>query len=501
MKNTNFKILFFIVILASLLGCEDFLEIEPKAVISADGYLQSEKEAEQILTGAYDMLCKRYTTELGEWTAAQCDDHMFEQFPWFDYAAIQTSDATIHNVWIDFFEAVRRTNQVIKKVGAMPDSKIDPDVRDRYVAEAKYLRAFYHFLMHRLWGTFPIVTEVLPAIKEDLQVEKATLEEIWSQIQQDLDDARAVLPEQSAYASKDLGRATLGAANALKAIVHLYQGEWQDAHDRANDVISSGEYRLTDNWMDAIQLDHNSEVIWARLAMDGGLFLKNPAPGESWPETSEGTEAPIWARTGKYGGWMQRPGSGSLHNEFEDGDPRLNWTLAIPGDTINGQVVPDSARSTGFGYQAIDTRLYGARKLWYETGWPPSSHKRNAGWDWPFIRLAEIYLVRAEANIKLGNLDDAANDINMVRSRTSVQMPDVGPFSNEEEAMDAIIHERRVELAFERKRKFDLVRWGIAEKVLSKLQLNYESPRNDYWPIPQKEIDLSDGKLKQNPGY
>lgn len=491
---STIPIIFLFCCFALFSGCDEFLDIEPHAVLNSDGYLTGEVQAEQFLTGAYDMLNKRYTSDKILFLAGDIksdDAWNREDFGFKDYTHLP-DNGQVQLAWENYYEAIKRCNRVVNDIAKMDQGQIDPDLRNRFVAEGKFLRAYFYFKMHQLWYNVPMITEVLPANQKSSQVGQSSIETFWSQLETDLSDAIKGLPLKSEYENDDIGRVTKGAAYALKSMVHLYQEEWQEAYQHANAVIQSNEYVLEDVFLEVFNLDHNSEVIFERQNMDGGLNFEG-AYGDTWPDASEGTEYPVWARSIPFGGWQLRGVTRDLYDAFEPGDPRLHYTIAVPGDTIQGHVVGDD------GYRTEG--LYGPRKLYAEYTWERESlsHSRNSGSNWPIIRLGEIYLIRAESNIKLNKLDAAAADINQVRNRPDVSMPDVGPFTDQQDAMDAIIHERRIELAMESVRFFDLVRWGIADDELS--ELGFDKDQDEYLPIPQKEIDLSGGKLQQNKGY
>ncbi len=499
MKNKNILYSLVLTIIFIFAGC-DLLDQEPVGVVSADGYLTSEQQALEFVNAAYDMLTKRHISHRTLYVASdlKSDDSWYRESRGFrDYNTLPDND-TVILAWEYYYEAVRRTNIVINNVEALSDDQIPPALRERIVAEGKFLRAHYYFTMHQLWYNVPLVLEVLPANPEAMKIGQSSIDVFWDQIEKDLSDAAQVLPERSEYAISEYGRATRGAANALKAIVHLYQEEWQQAFDLADMVITSGEYELASVYLDAFNVDENPETIWSWRATDGGrVDGSQSAYGMNAWESSEGTEVPVWSRSNQFGGWQLRGITQDLYDEFEIGDPRRGYTIAAPGDIIEGKVVDDS------GYQSetdfFGNPLYGPRKLWYEGNWPPQTHPRNAGRDWPIIRLAEMYLVRAEANLRLNNLQGAKDDINAVRARPDVEVTPVGDFANQEEAFEALVHERRVELAMEHKRFFDLVRWGIASDKLS--IMGYDDNKDGYLPIPQSQIDLSGGMTTQNRGY
>ncbi len=499
MKNKNIHYLIVFITFSMFSGC-NVLDDEPVGVLSADGYLTSKVQALEYLNATYAMLTQRHISHRTLYLACdlKSDDSWNRESGGFkDYSAMSDNE-TVALAWKYYYEAIRRCNRVIHGVAALSDEQINPDLRERIVAEGKFLRAHFYFTMHQLWYNVPLVLEVLPANSQALEIGQSSIEEFWTQIEKDLSEAAQVLPRRSEYGAADFGRATKGAANSLKAIVHLYQKEWQQAYDLSNSVINSGEYRLASAYLDAFNIDENPETVWSWRATDGGRVTGDQAAYQLgvWG-TSAGTEVPVWSRSTQFGGWQLRGITKDLYDEFEAGDPRKKYTIAEPGDVIEGKTVGKT------GYQAetdfFGNPLYGPRKLWYEGNWPPATHPRNAGRDWPIIRFAEVYLVRAEASLRLNNLVGAKNDINIVRARADVNVSPLGDFTNQQEAFKALVHERRVELSMEHKRFFDLVRWELANNELS--EMGFDANQDEYLPIPQAQIDLSGGKLIQNKGY
>ncbi len=499
MKNKNIYSMMVFIILFAFSGC-NVLDDDPVGVLSADGYLSTEVQALEYLNAAYDMLTKRHTTHRTLFLACdiKSDDGWNRESRGFkDYSTLADNE-TVAFAWEYYYEAVRRCNRVVNDVAAMTEEMIDPVTRDRIVAEGKFLRAHYYFTMHQMWYNVPLVVEVLPADAKALEIGQSTIEEFWAQIEQDLTDAAAVLPERSGYANSDYGRATRGAALSTKALVHLFQEEWQQAYDLADEVITSTEYELDPVFLNAFNVDETKETVWSWRNVDGGLVTgAQAAYGMSSWESSEGTEVPVWSRARPFGGWQLRGITKDLYDEFEADDPRKKYTCATPGDTIEGQVVDSAGYHSETGPDG--NPLYGPRKLWYEGNWVPNTHKRNAGRDWPIIRIAEVYLMRAEASLRLNDLGGARDDINTVRARADVQVTPLGDFADQQAAFDALVHERRVELAMEQKRFFDLVRWGLADDELS--GMGFDANQDEYLPIPQAQIDLSNGKITQNQGY
>ena len=367
---------------------------------------------------------------------------------------------------------------------------MDAALRDRLIAEARFLRAYFYGLLIRGFGDVPKVTVIDPP----LDLTRAPVSEILNEIvYPDLEYAINVLPEKSQYAADDLGRATKGAANGLLARLKLFFGDYQAVEDITREIIQSNEYSLVDSFNRVFVFDneHNAEAVFEVSAkpewfVDGGNQYANTQGVRGTPNK----------------GWgFCRPSYPHLIREFEDNnDPRMNPSIlflneVIDGITIQGEgATPDTTWENG---QIEEIECYN-QKVWY----PGTDSKTSFGHNRRLIRYADILLMHAEALNENGKTQEALPFLNMVRQRARGNVPNVLPditSTVQSEVRDAIIAERKYEFALEGLRFWDLVRTDRAEAILG--PLGFIKGMHELLPIPQSEIDISQGRITQNPGY
>ncbi len=367
-----------------------------------------------------------------------------------------------------------------------------------FLGEAQFLRAYWYFNLVTTFGGVPLVTKTL-APSEYAQP-RATADEVWAQIVADLEEAAANLPEKSAYSTSQTGRATRGAANALLAKAHLYQGNWADCRARCEEVVGSGEYFLDPNYGNIFTEagENGPGSIWEiQYANNSG----GNGGAQFW---SEGTYTNVFQRArGSFSGYGFNLPTQDFVDEFEvweeqigpnlveKTDARLGYTVYKLGDNASdwGELTEDA---TGMPHQYYPRKFFNPAAELAPFGDP----NPNGGSNDRIIRLADVLLMHAEACQQLGDESTAVASLNMVRSRASVPLIVEGSVSGPA-LLDAIWHERRVELGLEGHRFFDLVRQGRAADVLE----GFVPGKSELFPIPTAEITLSNGQLTQNPGY
>jgi hypothetical protein len=367
---------------------------------------------------------------------------------------------------------------------------MDAGERSRIVGEAKFLRAFYYFNLVNIFGKVPLKTK--PALtSEELQVPLSPVSDIYAQIESDLTDAQQVLP--ASYSSDELGRATRGAALGLLAKVFLFEEKWQKSVD-AIDTLQSLDvsYSLMPVYRNNFELDYenNSESIFEIQHLSG-------------QDPFEGSYLNQWfSPQGENGYYFDNP-TKDLVDEYEMVsvtiyDPRLDYSIGRNGGKwMNGEDFDPSWSTTGnLGkkhVQPLDEVKAGT--------------KGDGGLNYTYMRYAEVLLMKAEALNELGKTPQALIPLNEVRKRARDSylydkelggygtvpanlLPDVTS-TDKDEVRTAIRHERRVELALEFHRFFDLMRYGkeAAESALSSEGFNYETDR--YFPLPQSELDTN----------
>lgn len=388
--------------------------------------------------------------------------------------------------WNTLYEGIKRANVVIERV---PGIEMDESLRNRYVAEARFLRGLYYFDLARAWGGVPIVVSTTPPQR----ISRSPLTEVYDLIREDLEYAISNLPEKGAYGPAEAGRATRGAANALMARFYLFQGDFANAETYALEVINSGLYSLDPDFTrtHSIEGEHNEESVFeiGAIPLEG---LTNG--GNQWGNVQgvRGTPNRGWG--------FNRP-SLDLINAFEEGDTRLEGTVIFLGDVIDGVPIigdsqtPDETRDENGNIIEIETYN---RKVWM----PGTRTQEQWGHNRRLIRYADVLLMAAEAAAENGNVAAARQYLNQVRERARGDNPEALPDITESDPQrikDLIIAERRLELALEGHRFWDLVRTGKAEEVLG--PRGFVSGKHELFPIPQTEIDLSEGSLEQNPNW
>ncbi|GGC48412.1 hypothetical protein GCM10011386_45780 [Parapedobacter defluvii] len=436
--------------------------------------------------------------------------------------------------WADLYAAIRRVNMFLEKIDGLPVSSSNTEEvagKSRMKGEAFFLRAWFYAELFKRYGGVPLISKVLQ-VDEDLNIPRATADEIIGFIVEDCDRAASLLPEE--YSSKDLGRATAGAALALKSRMLLYAAsplhnpdndrqKWERAAKAAQDVITMGIYQLHGSFKDVLHTRQSPEIIFQHTANYEDQLRNNLMPSQGGFSIVQPTQELVDAFEMTDGKLYNESDLYDPQQPYANRDPRLAMTVVynlhpwrgFPIETFEGGL--DGLNGSGDNYTR--TGYYLAKTL-DENGsltpiWRPGSHF------FVYIRYAEILLNYAEAkNESLESPDPSVYDaINQVRARTGVNMPPLPAGLNKADMRARIHNERRVELAFESHRFWDIRRWRIGEQVLKSVQgmritragseWNYErfplenryyKNMYDLFPIPQSEINRN-SKLVQNPGY
>ena len=382
--------------------------------------------------------------------------------------------------WDGQYASISLCNQAIDSI---PKINMDATLKARYVAEAKFVRAYNYFRLARAYGDVPLRLHY-PKTAADFNIPRTPRTQVYAQVEQDLTDAAAVLPQ--VYSGLDIGRATKGAALSLHAKVAMYEGKWADVLSYTNAVISSGVYSLFPDFEKSFreQNENNPEEIFE---IQNANTASNPLASTSQFSQVQGV-APTY-------GWGFNIPTGALVAAFEPGDPRLNATILFAGSSsAEGDAIP----ALGNGH--VDS-MYNY-KSYVPFSDPILNGNPGAGQDVRVIRYSEVLLMNAEANNNLGNTSAALAALEMVRARArggnSSVLPKVTT-TDKTQLQLAIWHERQVELAMESDRFFDVIRQGRAPALFG--NRHFVAGKNELQPIPASEILLSGGLLKQNPGY
>ncbi len=384
------------------------------------------------------------------------------------------TNQAFQGIWSYDYEGISRTNRAINDLTddeVMSQVNISQAERDRLLGEAYFLRAFYYFDLVNNFGGVPLILEPLQDFGSAFEQSKRVSEsEVWEQIRSDLSEAVRLLPS-SKYSSQDEPwRASLGAAIAMQAKVALFNENWGEVISRVETLEDHGFYSLNDHYFHSFSVEHEFQE-------DEVIFAYDHQSNET-PSRGNGL--------GALTGWGFIAPSQNFIDEFEEDDPRLDYTVNVE--------------------EQVPYKLLGSVS---------DEYKGNA--DSPgnrvFIRWADVRLWKAEALLETGDLNAAIQIINEIRERArNTPDPDGETISinelperdesetDEETVREWLIHERRVELGFESHRFNDLKRWGIAEPVLTDMGKNFQD-HHQLYPIPQSEIDKSGGEMQQNSDY
>lgn len=416
------------------------------------------------------------------------------------------TNSVMNSVWNGLYTVIHRANTVIENGPNVTDNTA---VRDRAVAEAKFLRAWAYFELVTFWGGVPLYTAPVKS-PSDYQP-RAEVNAIYTLIIEDLRLAASALPGKAAT---DKGRATTGAANALLGRVLMQRADYAGAKEALLKVAASGAYTLMDRYLDNFEeeTEFNAESIFEVAYVDKGDNDFNWG-GNDTPNSAQST-----IRNQEYNpvAWRNLIPSDKLLNEFENTatgatktDPRFSFSFYQTGDRYNN----DADVLTDADQNGNSSLVNGVRKkvsirkfmILYKEGKAKASY-HPGGNNQRIIRYAEVLINLAECEAELGNLTAAVGYLNQVRARKSVAMPAYPtsqfPTSTKAQVIKAIMHEKMVELSVECMRSIDILRWRPKGYLTQEPFSYFRANRDELLPIPVAELDnnpLVNGK--QNPGY
>ena len=483
-RRVGMRFLFSLLLSTAFLSCgKKFLEEEPRT-ITIQELLISNDGAERLVAAVYNKLYA-WGEHSFSWvgvssiTSDDADKGSDIGDPGTDKGDLDNftftpSSISFSDLWVNNFEGIGRATYALR---FLPETT-SPD-KERYIGEAKFLRAYFYFNLVRIFGGVPKIDKVLESETEIATASmRASEAEIYAFIESDLNDAITRLPPTIAAAEN--GRVSKYAAIALLAKVSLYQQKWAQAKAMADMVISSNQFELIPDY----------SLIWR----EAGEFSKESI----WEVNAIGTTPNlgienyfvVQAPRGANGlGWGFNTPSENLVNAYEPGDVRKAATIMNAGQTLwDGFQVSPIATNPRYNYKSYVSKTK-------ETF---NGNDINTNKNLRILRFGEILLIKAEVENELGNIEEAQQALDSIRRRAGLASTTA---ATKDDLRNAIYKERRVEMAFEHDRMFDLQRTGRAGAVLRALGKPYVDGKHNLFPIPQKEIDLSDGKLLQNPGY
>jgi hypothetical protein len=555
------KILTILLSASILVSCtDDFTEIDPVGSLS-DTALQNATGVDLLLPGAYSVLDGIRNggpgagwTKSGDnwWLDALSDDAhkgstdgdqadllAIELFTW------DTTNPYFEGRWQALFAGVNRANAVIDLI----NNSEDPSIFTSQLAQARFLRGHYNFELQRMWVNVPYISDENYGASEFNQPNNGP---IWSQIEADFSFAANNLEtSRSAF-----GRPIRSAAQAYLGRTLLYQGKWAEALTQLEAVIGSGDYALNSDYSANFRSagENSSEMIFAiQFASDGGqspqgnrggtlnmpigamtggmccgFYQPTIDLGNAFQTDSNGLPLASWATTdivsdyGIYETEAFTPHTGPL-------DPRIDFTIGRRGIDLNGfgpMTGKDNIRAS---FTDISGPYVNKKNL-YTAG--DDTNKGTGGWgeqrtgiNYHILRYADVLLMAAEAAVETGALEVGRGYVNQVRARAkNGPRADSSPnyvidtynsaWTDQAAARNAVRHERRVELAMEGHRLFDLRRWGTMVSTLNTYianeartianfgtKANAVQEKHNALPIPLNAIDSSQGALKQNAGH
>lgn len=435
------------------------------------------------------------------------------------YNNVDVGSPYFRDFWNYQYRGITRCNVIIQEIEG---TTIDEELKSRLIGETKFLRAFYYFELVKNFGGVPVVMTFDELLTPDIiTTERSTETEVYDLIEQDLLESIDLLPLKSQYGPSDLGRATKGAAQAYLAKVYLFREKWAEAAAMANNVIQSGEYALEANFDNVwnVENQNGSEVIFE---------IRYKTDPQNTGGTRFGGSYGVTTGSRADGGWNWSVPSSYLEQAYiEEGDDiRLRNTIIKHGDAVYNDpdatdfdAAPDRNKSGRINRKFYIPRAFrGQPHAWGNT---PLNHI--------LMRYADLLLIYAEASHFSGNEAEAINKLRMIRDRVNLTTDN----SLSGDALrDAIWKERRLELALEQHRIYDLRRQKIngvprISQVFgpsgSFVQYNLNESTDEFelsnlgedqskgstfdlnthllWPIPTSEIILSQGVITQNPGY
>lgn len=466
MKIMTLEKAFLILLFPTLFSCEDYLEIDaPDHKIISSTVFENDQTAQSALVGMYNQLASVHfsgggasgVTVLGALSADVVKPIYERNLPYmeFDQHRILPDNFRNLNLWSSAYNVIYMANGLLD--GGYNSESISDPVRKRIMGEASFIRAFTYFYLVNLYGDVPLVLTTDYRINS--VAERNSEEDVYQQITTDLQTAVDLL--NSDYSAGDRTVVNKYAAVALMARVQLYQGNWLEAEMLSRKVIEqSGSYEILED-LNSVFLTGSQEAIWYLSPKGRGLSLTNTQEGASF------LIHPMFYFLAQFKLEL------GFVNSFSSEDKRLmNWI--------------------GF-HQATSYYFPNKYKIFYSTEEPTEYSM--------VLRLAEQYLIRAEARAMQDNLSGAISDLDIIRERAGLTLiADTNPGVGKSQLLQLILQERKKELFTEwGHRWFDLKRTGKAEEVFA-TESSLWQQTDAYYPIPESER-MSNPNLTQNGGY
>jgi hypothetical protein len=439
-----------------LTSCDDFIKIDPpRTDLVRSTVFANDATANAAVSDIYaqlknDGFASGSPSSLSLLAALSSDEMLqygqrnTDQYLQFNENTLQSTNPMLASLWSNIYLVIYKTNSVIEGLAASPG--VTQQMGQQLTGEAKFIRALSFFYAVNLWGDVPLT--LTPDYKTNNSIARSPVADVYAQIVADLTDAQSLLKDDFSASKGQRVRANAGAASALLARVFLYLEDWQNAETQASKVIAnSATYSLASDLTTVFGTSSKEAIfqLWSnQYPRDYITFVATPVLGPAYAVLP-----------------------GGFANTFEIGDNRVPaWTTTI---NFQGTSYFSSRKYIAFAVAPVD----------YST----------------VLRLAEQYLIRAEARAHLGKLPEASADLNAIRNRSGLSNTSA---ATQSDLLDAIIGERRVELFAEfGHRWFDLKRIHKADAMLSVIKTDWTAS-DALYPIPEAQI-ISDPAITQNP--
>lgn len=488
------KIILILVITSSLFGsCDDkLLELAPVSDINSENFYSNQQDMVNAVNAAYAglRLTGLFNQGLYYLSEMRSDNTFASWVPGnsFDtesiyYFTVIPSNGFVNSLWNDAYAAILRCNVVLDRIDVVD---MDQTFKEQLKGEVRFLRALEYFYLVQLFGDVPLVVKEI-SVQEAYELGRTPAQEVYNQIIEDLKFAEGVLPPS--YADSDIGRVTSGAAKGILAKVYLTLKNYAEAKTKLEEVIDSKRYQLLPDYAQLWDLKHenSSESLFEIQYKKGGTGTGSPFANAFAPRGSGQVVVPVG-------------GTGSVNS------PTVDMANAYETEDLR----KDISMESGFVNKDGEFFPYMYPKKYLDVPFIDGDADNN----WPVLRYADVLLMYAEVlNEITFEPDGRAFDLlNQIRERAGLEFKtstheDAGlRITNQQEFRLAMEQERRVELAFENHRWFDLLRTGRALEVMNAKReiLNIPSEVPEYqllYPIPLQVIDNNPSVIHQNLGY
>jgi len=505
---------------------KDFLNRDPLDSYTNESLWSSEKDVLAAINGCYNNWEDGY--DIIYMDAAS--DNAYNQYPWEGYTTlgngyVTATDPDARNRWK--YKNIQRCNWVLENIDKAP---IDDELKQRVKGEAQFLRAYQYFMLTQLYGDVPLVTKSL-STEEANTISRTSKDEVQQFVLTELSEIADWLPQS--YSGSDVGRVTKGAALALKARLELYREDYSNCIADCEKIMGLG-YSLYPSYQDLfrIQNENNNEVILDIQYKENDFANENLHVMVTSSLGGWGSIGPTQALVDDYemANGLTRDEANSGYDEsnpYKNRDPRLTASIVCPGERYEGKFYNSIDPASSDYYLGDNNSKTGYLVKKFTSNLSDFTELQNNGLNMIVIRYAEILLTYAEAKIENGTIDNSVYDaIDAVRTRSKMPKVNRSTYNDQTSMRELVRRERRVELALEGLRWFDITRWKNAETLnkgevygarlgkvdatTGKLTLTneriqvekrvFDPAKNYLWPVPQQERDINKN-LTQNPGY